>query len=149
MIHKWHSAFSKNRNDGPLYEKKVSRPQTSITKRNINTIQAVTDDQYLSTMSPEALLHIPWIIIHCILTERLLDTTQAHKQSNANMHRERFKISGLITEDSTNLNQVVTSSETWEHHYDPLTKWKVSIGRGKMNRERKRSGSRSQCARSR
>ncbi len=43
-----------------------------ITETNINTILTVIDDdRHLSTRDLETFLHIPWMIIHPILTEKL------------------------------------------------------------------------------
>ncbi len=72
-IHKWHFTFSKNLNKEPLHEKKDGQPRISITETNISIVQAVIDDnQHLSTRAVEALLHIPQMIIHHILKEKLM-----------------------------------------------------------------------------
>ncbi len=55
---------------------------------------------------------------------------------------------GLIVEDLTYVNRVVVCDETRLHHYNLLTKWEISVGRGKINHGRKMSDSRSRQARS-
>ncbi len=69
----------------------------------INTVRAVIDDNcHLFTRALEVLLHIPQVIIHHILIEKLemvhvVSTwvpTHVHKRSNANPYRKCFNISG-------------------------------------------------------
>ncbi len=88
-----------------------------------NTVRAVTDDyRHLSTRALEALLHIPWTIIHHILSEKLemvhmASTWLPHMLTSDWMWiciESASKFPGLIAEDSTYLNRVVTCDETWE-----------------------------------
>ncbi len=125
VVHKWHSTFSKNPNETPLYEKKGGRPQTSIMEMNINTIRTVIDrDRHLSTRTLEVLLHILWLIIHYILTEKLeavhvASTCVLHMLTSDQMrtHAEsKSKFLDFIAEGLTYLNWVVTCDETWVHH---------------------------------
>ncbi len=54
-----------------MWEKRWSTKNVDHGK-NINTVWAVIDDdRHLSTRALEALLHIPQMIIHCILTEKM------------------------------------------------------------------------------
>ncbi len=72
MIHKWHLAFLTNLNEVLLRKKKDGWLPMRITKTNINTVWTViVDDRHLSTRAIVALLYIPGMVIHCILTEKL------------------------------------------------------------------------------
>ncbi len=109
---------------------KSDQPWASTMETNINTIQAVIDDdEHLSTRALQVLLHIPWAIIHCILTEKLemmhvASTWVPHMLTSDAMriHVENTsKFLGFIAEDSTYVKWVVTCDETWEYHCGPLT----------------------------
>ncbi len=132
-IHKWHSTFSKNLIEAPLCEKKDDQPRMLITETNINIVWVViNDNRHLSTGALEALLQIHQVIIHRILTEKLVMVHIAYTWVLHMLIGDQMWISvesilkflGHITEDSTYLNRVVTCYETRMHHYDLLTKWK-------------------------
>ncbi len=107
MIHRWHSTFSKNLNEAPQCEKKGGWPQKSIKKTNINTARAVIDDdRHLPTKSLQVLLHIPWMIIYCILAEKLeMECVASTFVLHTQIHIESAsKFLGFIAEDSAKLN---------------------------------------------
>ncbi len=113
------------------YVRKGGQPRVLIMEKNINTIRVVIDDdRHLSTGALEALLYIPRMIIHHILTKKLemmyvASTWVWHMLTRDQMSiciERTSKFLGFIVEDSTYLNNVVMCDETWVHHYDPLTK---------------------------
>ncbi len=133
-LNRWYASvipYSQNIWMKPCYVRKKGGQHKFDHENNGNIVRAVIDnDQHLSKRSLEALLHIPWMIIHCILTEQLVIVCVASTRllhmltsNEIQIHTESTsKFLGLIAEDLPHLNWVVTCDKASVHHYDLLTK---------------------------
>ncbi len=104
-------------------------------RNNINTVRAVIDnDHHLSTRALEAPLHIPQIIIHHTLTEKLemmrAALTCVPYTLTSNQMRIRIERAS---------NCVVRCNETWGHHHDPDIKWESEHWKGKKEPWKKKA----------
>ncbi len=130
-IKRWHAEFLKDLNKSPMRQYSSGRPNSAVTEININTVRAAIDeDRHLSIRALEGILNLSRMTIQRILTDRLgmkrvCSTWVPHMLTRAqlDLRVERAnEVLGLIAEDPTYLDRVITCDESWVHYHDPLSK---------------------------
>ncbi len=109
---------------------RASRPHSSITKVNVNTVATVHDKVcHLSVRQLKEDLNIPKTTIHRILKDKLHVCTSwvPHFLTSYQLqqHLEACNENLVLSaEDPDILQKVIMMDESWVHYHEPHTKWK-------------------------